>query len=97
MDYSEGTNNLSKEEDLTVLTNGGLLHFDRKWSLTFLPLGLHVNENYLAKILYLKDVNNIPGVRVTTDTSTEKSVQVILSDGTVFRFNKFGSGFNIII
>ena len=51
-----------------------------------------MNENCLETILSLKDVNNIPGVRVTMDTSIEKATNVILRDGTVFRFNSFGWG-----
>ena len=51
---------------------------------------MHVNKNDLATIISLKYVNNIPGVRVTMDTSIEKVVNVILKDGTVFKFNEYG-------
>ena len=41
--YVEYMKNCDKDEELTVLTNGGLLFFDSKWRLTFLPLSVHVN------------------------------------------------------
>ena len=54
--------------------------------LNVLPFIVHVNYNSLATIIYLKDVNNIPGVSVTMNTSIEKAMNVILRDGTVFKF-----------
>ena len=91
-DYVEDVNNFSKHEELTVLMNGRSLIFDRKGRLTFLPLNLHVNKDYLAILLYIKDVNNIPGVRVTMDTLIDKSINVILREVTVFNFKECGSG-----
>ena len=41
-----------------------------------------MKDNYLAKTMSLKYVNNIPGVRVTMDTSIDKAMNVILRDGT---------------
>ena len=49
---------------------------------------MHVNENSIAKILSLKDVNNIPEVRVTMDTSIETSLHVVLDNGAVFKFKE---------
>ena len=66
--YVEDMNNCAKDKDLTVFTNGGQKIFDRKGRLTFLPLGVHVNNNYLATIISLKYVNNISGVLMTMDT-----------------------------
>ena len=86
LDYVEYVKNFAKGEKLTVLTNGGSLLFDRKGHLTFLPLNVYVSNNYLATIISLKDVNNIPGVRVTMYTSIEKDMNVILRGGTVFKF-----------
>ena len=85
--YVEDVNNCAKHEELTVLTNVISLLFDSKFCLTFLPLNMHVNNNYLATILFLKYVNNIPGLQVNMDTSIEKSVNVIMKYGTVFKFN----------
>ena len=80
LDYVEDVKNFTKDKYLTVSTNGGLLLFDRKGRLIFLPLSVHVNRNYLAKILSLKYVKNIAGVKV------------IMSDGTVFKFKECGLG-----
>ena len=68
LDYVEDVKNCAKDEELTVFTNEGSLLFDRKGRLTFLPLSVHVNDNYLATILSLKYVNSIPGVLLTMDT-----------------------------
>ena len=92
LDYIEDVNNCARHEELTVSTNGVSLTFDWKVWLTFLPLNVHVNENSLAAILPFKDVYNIPGVRVTTDISTEKAMKVIMRDVTVFKFKEYGSG-----
>ena len=68
LDYVGDVNNCVKEEELTVLTNGGSLLYDRKGRLIFLPLCGHVNNNDLVTILSLKDVKNVSGVRMTMDT-----------------------------
>ena len=72
--------------------NGGSLIFYRKGLYTFLPLNVHVNENYLATILSLKYVNKIPGLRVTMDTLVDKAMNVILGDGAALKFKDCGSG-----
>ena len=66
--------------------------FDRKGRLTFLHLSMNVRNKYIAKIVSLKHVKNIPVVRVTMDTSIENAMNVIMSDGTVFKFKECGSG-----
>ena len=53
---------------------------------------MHVNNNYLVTLIYLKDANNISGVRVTIDTLIENTMNMILSDGTVFKFEGCGLG-----
>ena len=86
LDCVEEVNNCAKDEELTLFTNGGSLIFDRKGHLTFLPLSVYVNDNSLATILSLKDVNNIAGVCMTMYTLIEKAMNVVLSDGTDFKF-----------
>ena len=49
---------------------------------------MHVINNYLTTILSLKYANNIPVVRVTMDTLIEKAMNLILGDGTVFKFKE---------
>ena len=58
-DCVEEVKNCTKDEEVTVLTNGGSLIFDSKERLTFLPLNVHVNNNSPALIISLKYVNNI--------------------------------------
>ena len=92
LDYVEDVKNREKQKELTVLTNGVSPLFDWKGRLTFLPLNVHVNENFLATTISLKYENNVPGVHVTMDTLIEKAVNVILKDGTIFKFKECGSG-----
>ena len=82
----EDVNNFAKHEELTVLINVGSLLFDPKVDYHFLTLNLHLNENYLATIISLIDVNNIPVVRVTMDASIKKAMNVVLRYVTVFKF-----------
>ena len=86
LDYVKYVNNFAKHKELTVLTNVRSLPFGWKGRLTFLPLNFQVNKNYLAKILSLKDLKNIPGICVTMDTSIDNYVNVVIKYGTVFRF-----------
>ena len=51
---------------------------------------VHVNNNYLATIISLKYVTNMSGVCVTMDILIEKAVNVVMRDGTVFKFKKCG-------
>ena len=90
--YVEYVKKCTKDKDLTLYKNGGSPLFGRKGRLTFLPLSVHVNNNSIAKIISLKYVNNIAGMRMTMDTNIEKAMNIILSDGTVFMFKGYGSG-----
>ena len=69
MYYTEDVKNFAKHKELTILTNVGSPLFYWKGRLTFLTLNVNVNNNSLAKIVSLKDVNNIPVVCVTMDTA----------------------------
>ena len=51
-----------------------------------------MNDNSLATIISLKDVNSITGMRVTMDTSIEKDMHVVLRDGTVLKSKEFVLG-----
>ena len=63
---------------LTVQTNDGLKYFFHTASLHIFPLWVHYNPDSIATILSFKDVTNIPGASITTDTSKERSVFVTL-------------------
>ena len=58
LDYVEYVNNCTKDKEITVLTNEGLLLFDRKGNSTSSPLSVHMNKNSLETILSLKYVKN---------------------------------------
>ena len=90
LDYVEYVNNYAKYEEITVFMNGGPPLFYRKGQLTFFTLCVNVNNVSLATIISLKDVNNIPGVHVTMDTSIEKAMNVIIIDGTIFKVKYCG-------
>ena len=47
-----------------------------------------MNYNYLEKKLSLKDTNNIPGVHTNMDKSIEKDTNLIMRDGTIFKFKE---------
>ena len=91
LDSVEDMKNYTRDKDLTLLMNGGSLIFYWKGCLRFLPFIVHMNKNFLAIILSLKFVNNIMGVRVTTDTSIEKAMNVIMGDELFFKFKECGS------
>ena len=64
------------------------LIFDWKGRLKSPTLNAHMNDNSLVKIIPLKYVKNIPGVRVNMDTLIEKAMNVIMRDETVFKFKE---------
>ena len=66
--------------------NESLLIFDQKGHLTIFSLNVHMNENYLATILYLIEVKRISVMRVTMYISLEKDMNMILRYGTVLKF-----------
>ena len=72
------------------MINGVSLIFDWNGRLTFLPFNVHVNKNSLATILSIKYLDNIVGVRITINKSIEKSMNVILTDQTVFKIKECG-------
>ena len=53
-------------------------------------MNVHKHDDYLAKIIYLKDLNKIPWMRVTMDTLIDRAVIVILKHGAVFKFKGCG-------
>ena len=46
----------------------------------------------MANIVSMKSVNKNEGVRVTMDTAHEMNIIVTLTDGTIFKFEPYGSG-----
>ena len=76
--------------------NGGLISFDKKSTLKLLPMKFHFNKNSMATILSFKEVTDIPGVRITTDTEKERAMTVYLGNGRTLKFKecKYGLYFH---
>ena len=66
---------------LTVSTNGGLNSLDKKVTLKLFPMNVHFNQNSMSNILSFKEVADIPGVRITTETNQERAMTVTLKNG----------------
>ena len=90
LDYVEDVKKWAKYEEIIALENGVSKIFDRKGTLIFLPLNVHVNNISLETRLFLKDVNNIPGVRGNMEKLIEKAMNMILRDVTVLKFKEYG-------
>ena len=97
MDYVEEVKNRDRHKNLTVFMNEGSLLFDLKGRLKYLPLNVHVNDNSLATTFYLKDTNDILGVRVTMDAYIYKAMNVILRGETVLNPMNVDQGYIIMI
>ena len=58
----------TRENFLTMSTNGGDKTFTKKAILRLLPIPVHFEEDSLATVISLKDIANIDGVYVTMDS-----------------------------
>ena len=74
------------DERLLLVTNGGSMSFDTIGTLNLFPLPVHVNVHSMANILSLRNVCNLPGVRVTMDTLHSKAIDVHLPSGVTYSF-----------
>ena len=81
-----------QHERLTVSTNRGLISFDKNSNLKRLPMKVHFNKNSMATILSFKEVADIPGVRITTDTKQERAMTVYLGNVRTLKFKECESG-----
>jgi hypothetical protein len=79
------------EDILTLSTNAGCRVFDQQAMLKFLPISVHFDKNSLATIVAMKDVANVPGVRVQFDTDVERSINVFYC-GKVVKFKECADG-----
>ena len=80
-----------KNDELTIVTNGGTQVFDNTADLNLLPLKVHFNEHSLANILSLSDVANLPGARVTMDTDLDRAI-ILHYNGQTLRFRECTDG-----
>lgn len=81
----------SKENVLTMNTNGGPCVYDKRGSFKHLPLNMYYNQNSIATVLSFWEVINIPNVFVYCDTRQDTSIFVIYLH-KVYRFHVFGLG-----
>ena len=78
-------------DELTIITNGGSQIFKQTATLNILPLPVHFNSNSLANILSLSDVANLPGARITMDSTVEKAIN-LHHNGVTLKFEECSDG-----
>jgi len=80
-----GIKDCEESDVLIITTNAGLRVFPEIARLKFFSISVYFDENSMATILSLKDIANIPGMRITMDTSVEKAINVKFKSA-VFKF-----------
>ena len=55
-------------------------------------MNMHFNQRSMATILQFKEVADIPGVRITTDTDQERTMTVTIQNGKLFKLKECKSG-----
>ena len=86
------TRDCTKDETLLVHINGGDNIFHQQGDLNIVPMSDHYEPSFLANILSMKDVQNIPGIRITMDTLEESAMLIQLFDGNVLEFQECNYG-----
>ena len=66
------------DDFLTLTTNARCRTFKQHARLKFLPMSVYYEVGSIGTILAMKDVENIPGVRVYMDTTIERAIKVFL-------------------
>ena len=77
---------------LTAHTNGGSQKYDHIADLRLLPIKVHFKKDSMGTILCFKTVCDIPGARVTFDSSSSTDIVLLLRDGTTILFKQFQNG-----
>jgi len=62
------------------VTNEGSFVYDRIGDINLLPIKMYYNTESIVIVFSLKAVSTIPGVRITMDTSFDRSITVLLDD-----------------
>ena len=86
----------AKGEELHMVSEGGVKVYDKVADLNLLPMTVHFNDSAIANILSFKEVADLPGIRITTDTSTERAFLIHLPDGSILRFNEYSEGLYLL-
>ena len=66
------------KEHLHVYINGGHMDFTLRGTLDILPMGIYVNDNFMAKIISLKEVTDY--FQVIMDTKEDHRMLVHYSE-----------------
>lgn len=81
----------SKWELLTVDTNRGSKTFNHIGVFKLLPVNMHFCASSIATILSMKDIANIPGVRIKMDTALDRTIFVEYK-GKSYKFKECDDG-----
>jgi len=86
-----GIRECNKNNCLTLWSNGGQQEFRKKADLKLLPLKVVVNKKPNATILSLKDIADLPDVRLTMDTDKDSAIILHLHNGSTLHFVESGA------
>ena len=81
---------IPSEEHLRIYSNGYHMECTMRGTLDILHMDIYVNDNYMSKILYLKEVANY--FRVTMDNKEDHTMLVQYNKDKSYRFKEFGKG-----
>ena len=81
----------AEEEVVTAVTNGVFQTYDNTASLKLLPSNVHYNEESFANILSMSDLANLPGAKVTMDSSVNCAI-IVHYNNESFRFEECSEG-----
>ena len=65
-----------EEQRLTVVTNGGNKSFDRIGNYELFPIEANFSIHSMVNIIAIKDMANVPGVRIIMDSLKEREITV---------------------
>ena len=77
-------------DPLRVYTNGGHKDYSQVGMMKIMPFEVYLSETSLANILSLADVSD--HFRVTMDSDRDHSLHVHISEQSILRFRRCGSG-----
>ena len=70
----------SADEELRILTNGRSITYKEVADCKLLPIKVNFNKDSLANALSYKQVSEIPGVKITTDTSKRRCIHCLFKE-----------------
>ena len=80
-----------KGNEMRIITNGGHMDVTKEAELLLFPMKVHFNEKSIANVLSFKNLSEIPGVHITTDTRVERAFFVHIGDKTL-KFSSCSDG-----